>query len=94
VQNKVLEALAMGKLVLASEEVCRTFLPDLPQGVVRCAAPADYARAAAALPHSAADMTIAKAARARFGWTRNLEPLLAELAAIEREPGSPHRRRA
>jgi glycosyltransferase involved in cell wall biosynthesis len=95
VQNKVLEALAMGKQVLASEEVCRTFLPDPPQGVVRCATPADYARAVAALPpHAAADMTIARATRARFGWARNLEPLLAELAAIERERGSPHLRRA
>jgi hypothetical protein len=39
-------------------------------------------------------MTIARATRARFGWARNLEPLLAELAAIERERGSPHLRRA
>jgi polysaccharide biosynthesis protein PslH len=95
VQNKVLEALAMGKRVLASEEVCRTFLPDFPHGVVRCLTPAEYSRAAAALPpHSAADMTIAKAARARFSWTRNLAPLVAELAAIERERESSHLRRA
>ena len=95
VQNKVLEALAMGKPVLASEEVCRTFLPDLPHGVVQCATLADYARAVPALPpHAAADPTIAGATRARFSWTRNLEPLLAELAAIERDAESPLLRRA
>jgi sugar transferase (PEP-CTERM/EpsH1 system associated) len=85
VQNKVLEALAMGKQVLASEEVCRTFLPDLPRGLVRCLTPAEYDRAAAALPpHPVADMAVAEAARARFGWAHNLAPLLAELASIER----------
>lgn len=95
VQNKVLEALAMGKRALASDEVCRTFLPDPPPGLVCCATPADYARAVAALPPgTAADPTIARATRARFSWARNLEPLLAELAAIEREHGSAHLRRA
>ena len=95
VQNKVLEALAMGKRVLASEEVCRTFQPELPHGLVRCATAADYDRAVAALPpHAAADPAIARAARERFGWTRNLEPLLAELAAIECERGSPRLHRA
>lgn len=95
VQNKVLEALAMGKRALASDEVCRTFLPDPPPGLVCCATPADYACAVTALPpDAAADPTIARATRARFSWARNLEPLLAELAAIEREHGSAHLRRA
>jgi sugar transferase (PEP-CTERM/EpsH1 system associated) len=95
VQNKVLEALAIGKRVLASKEVCNTFLPDLPQGVVCCATTADYVRAVAALPPAAAaDPTIARAVRGRFSWARNLEPLLAELAAIERERGSPQLHRA
>lgn len=95
VQNKVLEALAMGKPVLASEEVCQTFRPDLPHGLVCCPTPAEYGRAVAALPpHAAADRAIAQAARARFAWTRNLEPLLAELAAIAREQKALHPRRA
>jgi sugar transferase (PEP-CTERM/EpsH1 system associated) len=95
VQNKVLEALAIGKPVLASEAVCRTFLPELPRGVICCATPADYVRALAALPSGAAtDPVIAAATRTRFGWARNLEPLLAELAAIESERGSLQRRHA
>ncbi len=86
IQNKVLEALAMGKPVLASEEVCRTFLPDLPAGVVCCASPDDYARAAARLPDTAeVDWTIVRAARSRFTWSGNLAPLMAELDSIERE---------
>ena len=86
IQNKVLEALAMGKQVLASEEVCRTFMPDLPQGILRCRSADDYASAAATLPTVVApDAGIAQAARSRFGWAANLAPLLAELVRIERE---------
>ena len=84
IQNKVLEALAMGKRVLASEEVCRTFQPHIPHGVVCCKTPEDYVRAVAALPAApAADMTIADATRLRFGWEANLAPLAAELDKIE-----------
>ena len=36
VQNKVLEALAMGKRALVSQAVCDTFQPELPPGVIRC----------------------------------------------------------
>jgi sugar transferase (PEP-CTERM/EpsH1 system associated) len=86
IQNKVLEALAMGKTVLASDEVCRTFEPDVPPGVVRCVTAEDYARALAALPATAAaDNAIADATRRRFGWSANLAPMIAELDAIERE---------
>jgi glycosyltransferase involved in cell wall biosynthesis len=84
IQNKVLEALAMGKPVLASEEVCRTFQPEIPQGIMCCTSPRDYARAVEALPPTpAADMAIADAARRRFGWEVNLAPLVAALAEIE-----------
>jgi polysaccharide biosynthesis protein PslH len=84
IQNKVLEALAMGKRVFATPEVCATFAPTLPKGVDRCETPADYLRALEA--HSASaqpDMMIAKAARDQFSWAEAVEPILAELAAIE-----------
>jgi len=85
VQNKVLEALAMGKRVLASEQVCQTLRPDLPAGVTCCATPADYIEAVEAIPQDpATDWTIADAARLRFSWSRNVEPLLAELSDINR----------
>ena len=93
VQNKVLEALAMGKRVLASDEVCRTFMPDLPKGIVCCRSADDYVRATAALPAtSEPDMAIADAARRRFTWEASLDPLIAELDQIEheREPRAAH----
>jgi sugar transferase (PEP-CTERM/EpsH1 system associated) len=86
IQNKVLEALAMGKTVFASEEVCRTFEPDLPIGIMRCRSMDEYALAAMALrPTPEADIGIREHARSRFSWTVNLSPLLAELEAIETE---------
>jgi sugar transferase (PEP-CTERM/EpsH1 system associated) len=84
IQNKVLEALAMGKRVLASAEVCRTFAPDLPAGILSCDTPEDYVDAAAALPATAEpDLIIAEAARRQFCWSQNIEPILDELAIIE-----------
>ena len=48
IQNKVLEALAMGREVFASSEVCRTFGDNLPAGVVQCSSVAEYVRRIAA----------------------------------------------
>lgn len=74
IQNKVLEALAMDKPVLASEAVCRTFGERLPAGVKRCLSPADYGT----LPEAA---EIRRSARKRFSWKSNLEVLTE---AVER----------
>ncbi len=85
-RHTVLEALAMGKRVLASDAVCRTFRPELPPGVVRCPAAADYVAAAADLPAAGSTAPgISEAARLRFSWKGNLAPIIAELDAIERE---------
>ena len=84
IQNKVLEALAMGKAVLASEEVCRTFAPHPPFGVTCCASTQDYIEAIRSLPRtSKPDLAIAQAARQCFTWSNKLSPLLAALADIE-----------
>jgi len=91
IQNKVLEALAMGKRVFASPVVCDTFQPDLPTGVVPCAAVEDYARALADLPKSPdPDWRIVEATRQRFSWDGCVAPILAELEQIERgeRPGA------
>ena len=75
IQNKVLEALAMNKLVLAEPAVCRTFGADLPRGVVRCESLEDW-RDALARPASG---DVRHAARARFDWANNLERLASRL---------------
>ncbi len=93
IQNKVLEALAMGKTVLASGETCQTFRPDVPVGVVCCRSVRDYVDAVGNLPQTAdPDMSIVAATRAKFGWADNLAPLVAELAAIEQEAAVPAQR--
>ena len=86
VQNKVLEALAMGKSVLASKEVANTFHPDLPRGLICCRSAEEYAAAVDALPPgSAPDPSIVAAARARFDWAASLRPLIDALNAIAKE---------
>jgi sugar transferase (PEP-CTERM/EpsH1 system associated) len=86
IQNKVLEALAMGKRVLASEEVCRTFMPDCPTGLIGCRSPDDYADAVADLPATPEpDWSIVAATRARFSWAAALEPILTELNQLEQK---------
>jgi sugar transferase (PEP-CTERM/EpsH1 system associated) len=86
IQNKVLEALAMGKRVLASPAVAAT-LGSLPEGVVCCRQAADYA---AALPPAAAgwpyEAAIRQAAGARFTWERNLDLLSREVAGARATP--------
>jgi polysaccharide biosynthesis protein PslH len=72
IQNKVLEALAMGKVVLASDSVCRTFGANVPLGVVLCEAAGDYVQA------PAVDRAAIRAeAQSRFDWKRNLSRLEA-----------------
>jgi polysaccharide biosynthesis protein PslH len=81
VQNKVLEALAMGKRVLASPEVASTFGESLPEGITVCKTGADYACALpGALPGSRDPQPqIRESARTRFCWERNLLPLIQEM---------------
>jgi polysaccharide biosynthesis protein PslH len=77
VQNKVLEALAMGKHVLASPEVASTFGQSVPQGIAVCKTAGDYARA---VPASFDPQPqIRESARTRFCWERNLLPLIQEM---------------
>jgi sugar transferase (PEP-CTERM/EpsH1 system associated) len=67
IQNKVLEALAMDKPVLASPEICRTFGPRLPNGVIECRSPEDYW-------FSGPSSHIRQSALRHFSW--DLTPLL------------------
>lgn len=85
VQNKVLEALAMGKRVLASASVASTFGATLPEGVAVCESSADYLREVAAALAAPAlwGANIRKNARALFSWERNLLPVIRELDNAE-----------
>jgi sugar transferase (PEP-CTERM/EpsH1 system associated) len=72
IQNKVLEALAMGKPVLASEPVVETFGPQLPPGVMRCVTAADLQEA---MKKPIDEGEIRAGVIRRFDWQRNLETL-------------------
>ena len=86
IQNKVLEALAMGKSVLASSAVCRTFGSDIPLGMIACDSEQAY------LQHLSTDSWIAdapairQALLRRFDWSTNLQVLchaVADAAAMK-----------
>jgi sugar transferase (PEP-CTERM/EpsH1 system associated) len=78
VQNKVMEALAMGKRVMVSPDVCATFGDRLPEGVVRCESPAEYA----AYDAAPVDGSIRRRASEQFRWERSLETISLELSKI------------
>jgi sugar transferase (PEP-CTERM/EpsH1 system associated) len=80
IQNKVLEALAMGKQVLSSSAICKTFGDEIPAGVLRCDTAEQYG---AALDQLRPDARLRDAARRRFTWHTNLQPLVeaVEIAA-------------
>ena len=77
IQNKVLEALAMGKPVLASPEVCRTLAYPLPPGVQECASEEEYIRVLADLDVVQVDPAgLRHYVEERFCWQRNVQTLL------------------
>ena len=78
VQNKVLEALAMGKRVMASAAVCETFGGDLPEGLVRCESVAEYAT----YDGAPADGSIRQRASEQFRWDASLETISLQLSKI------------
>lgn len=82
IQNKVLEALAMGKPVLASTAVCSTFETPLPSGMVACDSPGAYWTAVSGLAARGYDPRIRDAAGSRFSWDRNLGLLEAALRQL------------
>lgn len=78
VQNKVLEALAMGKRVMASPAVCETFGTNLPEGLVRCESTTDYA----GYDGGPTDGSIRRRAAEQFRWEKSLETISLELSKI------------
>ncbi|HZS49313.1 MAG TPA: TIGR03087 family PEP-CTERM/XrtA system glycosyltransferase [Bryobacterales bacterium] len=84
VQNKVLEALAMRKRVFASTAVCRTFAPELPEGIVPCHSERDFVSAIGACgwPEPCRESKIRDAAQVRFSWATNMRLLADELEQV------------
>lgn len=87
-QNKVLEALAMGKPVYASGEVGRTFGSALPQGVTVCPDAKSFISTllAAPLQPGACDPAIRESLRTRYSWESSCRKLcgILEQAAMSR----------
>ena len=85
IQNKVLEALSMGKTVLASDAICRTLGPELPCGVVRCGSAAEFIEGSVRTP---TDATIRPYAVRELAWQRTLEGLTREVDDLLTNPGT------
>lgn len=82
IQNKVLEALAMGRRVYATSEVSKTFGDDVPPGIVRCdSAPEFVAAILAANNAPSADFKIREQAQVRFTWETNINVLTSRIDA-------------
>ena len=84
IQNKVLEALSMGKAVLASDPICRTFGAPLPCGLIRCGSGREFIDAALAIPQQPglSDPSIRAQAQQQFPWHRALDVLSEEVDAL------------
>ncbi len=76
IQNKVLEALAMGKRVFASAAVARTFGEKRPAGMVTCATAEEFVeamwRSGLEIDRS---VEIGSAVRRRFSWEENMRTI-------------------
>jgi len=81
IQNKVLEALAMGKPVLASDPIVRTFGDSLPEGVFPASGAETWVEIIGSLSEKASHdpNRIREAACSRFRWESNLDSLDEEL---------------
>jgi polysaccharide biosynthesis protein PslH len=84
IQNKVLEALSMGKRVLASDPICRTFGDVLPCGLIRCSSADEFIKAAFDIRQPAAvpDPLIRAQAQRQFPWDQALTVLTQELDTL------------
>jgi len=82
IQNKVLEALAMGRYVLASPPVCQAFGDVLPHGVICCASAGDFQQAAMRSV-AGCNVQLREQARKRFTWARNLARLVSVVASLK-----------
>jgi len=88
VQNKVLEALSMGKSVLATPEIARTFGDQVPFGLQICKTVADYEHGivAASEGSTAPAAAIRAGAIRHFSWDEKLLALDREIQMVVAAP--------
>jgi sugar transferase (PEP-CTERM/EpsH1 system associated) len=88
IQNKVLEAMVLGRRVFATTAVARTFGDDVPSALTRCDSVQQFA--AAITPElekkPTSDYRIRDNIRPRFTWKKNLESFVSRLEDIMRTP--------
>jgi len=96
IQNKVLEALAMGRPVYTTPEVCKTFGSALPAGLVCCASEQEFVeRVSAACPvEPHCDPSIREDASGRFSWSQMGLVIASHLSQIARSGGTIDLRRS
>jgi len=91
-QNKVLEALAMGRRVFASTAVCETFGSQVPLGVVRCDSEQAFVEQISFACGTApsCNPAIRDGVLVRFSWSRNLQLLGGELEKVVADSSRPN----
>ena len=84
IQNKVLEALAMGRPVFASTAVCATFGKTLPAGVFCCASAAEFVERVSQACNSEpqCDSGIRAEACRRFSWQKGVDQIINRLETM------------
>jgi sugar transferase (PEP-CTERM/EpsH1 system associated) len=85
IQNKVLEALVMGKRVVGSVELGKTFGTCPPRGLIVCGAVDEYLRTIMEIVGSGnreCDFEIRQNAARRFSWEQKMASLVESLQAI------------
>jgi polysaccharide biosynthesis protein PslH len=87
IQNKVLEALVLGRRVFVTTGVAKTFYDQVPDGIITCDSPEEYVQAIR--PELAckrlSDKTIREAMRARFSWNTNIKAVVSEVESMAGE---------
>jgi sugar transferase (PEP-CTERM/EpsH1 system associated) len=83
-QNKVLEAMALGRRVYATSEICRTFGADVPPALVRCDSVSEFVTAISSATSRPAspDIEIREETQARFTWKRNFAALTSRIDSL------------
>lgn len=96
VQNKVLEALAMGRTVFTTSQVCLAFAGALPEGLVPCDTSQEYVSAIQGhvAQRGKSNDDIRAAMRSRFAWDRSLRQLKASVEELTKDPASTSPERA
>jgi sugar transferase (PEP-CTERM/EpsH1 system associated) len=88
IQNKVLEAMMLGRRVFATTAVARTFGDDVPIALTRCDSAQEFAAAIAPEleKRPTSDYRIRDGIRPRFTWKKNVKLFVSRLEDIMRTP--------